>query len=134
MLSPTLIRIGITAALGLHSIAHADALKGLARQALGEVPALPAQMWPLAGVDPAMAAMVGLPLWFVATAAFAQAAVSFWGVVLPWLDVELTTVVQPLADKGRATARAVLARIAGEDVDDVVLPVHLRVGGSTGPA
>ena len=56
------------------------------------------------------------------------------GVALPWLDVELTTVVQPLADKGRATARAVLGRIAGEDVDDVVLPVTLRVGGSTGPA
>jgi DNA-binding LacI/PurR family transcriptional regulator len=58
----------------------------------------------------------------------------FDGVALPWLDVELTTVVQPLADKGRATARAVLGRIAGEDVDDVVLPVTLRVGGSTGPA
>jgi DNA-binding LacI/PurR family transcriptional regulator len=55
-------------------------------------------------------------------------------VALPWLDVELTTVVQPLADKGRATARAVLARIAGEDVDDVLLPVALRVGRSTGPA
>jgi DNA-binding LacI/PurR family transcriptional regulator len=58
----------------------------------------------------------------------------FDGVVLPWLDVELTTVVQPLADKGRATARAVLGRIAGEDVDDVLLPVALRIGRSTGPA
>ncbi|MBL0749541.1 LacI family DNA-binding transcriptional regulator [Nocardioides baculatus] len=57
----------------------------------------------------------------------------FDGVATPWLDLELTTVVQPLADKGRATAEAVLARIAGERVDDVELPVALRVGASTGP-
>jgi DNA-binding LacI/PurR family transcriptional regulator len=58
----------------------------------------------------------------------------FDGVATPWLDLELTTVVQPLAEKGRATARAVLSRIAGEVVDDVLLPVRMRVGGSTGPA
>ncbi|MDZ5662516.1 LacI family DNA-binding transcriptional regulator [Nocardioides sp. zg-1308] len=58
----------------------------------------------------------------------------FDGVDTPWLDLSLTTVVQPLADKGRATAHAALARIAGEPVADVVLPVELRVGGSTGPA
>lgn len=58
----------------------------------------------------------------------------FDGVPTPWLDLALTTVVQPLADKGRATADAVLRRIAGEDVPDVVLPVELRVGDSTGPA
>ena len=58
----------------------------------------------------------------------------FDGVPTPWLDVELTTVVQPLAEKGRATAQAVLARIAGEAVDDVLLPVRMRVGDSTGPA
>jgi DNA-binding LacI/PurR family transcriptional regulator len=58
----------------------------------------------------------------------------FDGVATPWLDLELTTVVQPFGDKGRATARAVLGRIGGEDVDDVVLPVRLRIGGSTGPA
>ncbi len=57
----------------------------------------------------------------------------FDGVATPWLDLELTTVVQPLAGKGRATAAAVLARIEGGAVDDVVLPVHLRIGGSTGP-
>ena len=57
----------------------------------------------------------------------------FDGVATPWLDLELTTVVQPLAEKGRATARAVLSRIAGEVVDDVLLPVRMRVGGSTGP-
>ena len=58
----------------------------------------------------------------------------FDGVATPWLDLELTTVVQPLAEKGRATARAVLDRISGAETADVLLPVHLRVGGSTGPA
>ena len=57
----------------------------------------------------------------------------FDGVATPWLDLELTTVVQPLADKGRATARAVLARINGEPVADVLLPVELRIGDSTSP-
>ena len=58
----------------------------------------------------------------------------FDGVVTPWLDLELTTVVQPLAGKGRATAEAVLARIEGALFEDVVLPVELRIGDSTGPA
>ena len=58
----------------------------------------------------------------------------FDGVPTPWLDLVLTTVVQPLAAKGRAVADAVLRRIEGEDVADVVLPVELRVGDSTGPA
>ncbi|PKH42724.1 DNA-binding transcriptional regulator, LacI/PurR family [Nocardioides alpinus] len=58
----------------------------------------------------------------------------FDGVATPWLDLELTTVVQPLAGKGRTTAEAALARIRGTAVDDVVLPVELRIGDSTGPA
>ncbi|KQV67640.1 hypothetical protein ASC64_10430 [Nocardioides sp. Root122] len=58
----------------------------------------------------------------------------FDGVPTPWLDLALTTVVQPIAEKGRTTAQAALARIAGEHVDDVVLPVELRIGDSTGPA
>ena len=58
----------------------------------------------------------------------------FDGVATPWLDLELTTVVQPLAAKGRTTAEAALARIGGIAVDDVVLPVELRIGDSTGPA
>lgn len=58
----------------------------------------------------------------------------FDGVATPWLDLELTTVVQPLAGKGRTTAQAVLARIEGTPVEDVVLPVELRIGDSTGPA
>ncbi|PUA80316.1 LacI family DNA-binding transcriptional regulator [Nocardioides currus] len=58
----------------------------------------------------------------------------FDGVPTPWLDLELTTIAQPLGDKGRAVARAALARIEGDDVEDVLLPVTLRVGSSTGPA
>lgn len=58
----------------------------------------------------------------------------FDGVATPWLDLELTTVVQPLAGKGRTTAEAALARIEGRAVADVVLPVELRIGDSTGPA
>ena len=57
----------------------------------------------------------------------------FDGIAVPWLDLELTTVVQPLHEKGRATAAALLALVAGEPAPDVVLPVELRVGTSTGP-
>jgi DNA-binding LacI/PurR family transcriptional regulator len=57
----------------------------------------------------------------------------FDGVAVPWLDLELTTVVHPLHEKGRATAAALLALVAGEPAPDVVLPVELRVGTSTGP-
>ena len=42
--------------------------------------------------------------------------------------------VQPLREKGHATATALLALVAGEPAPDVVLPVALRVGASTGPA
>jgi DNA-binding LacI/PurR family transcriptional regulator len=58
----------------------------------------------------------------------------FDGVPTPWLDLDLTTVVQSLRDKGLATATALLALVAGEPAPDVVLPVELRVGASTGPA
>jgi DNA-binding LacI/PurR family transcriptional regulator len=58
----------------------------------------------------------------------------FDGIDTPWLDLDLTTVVQPFAEKGRVTARAALARVTGEPVDDVLLPVEPRLGASTGPA
>lgn len=60
--------------------------------------------------------------------------VGFDGVATPWLDLPLTTVVQPITDKGRMAARAALARVDGEDVDHVVLPVQVRLGASSGPA
>jgi hypothetical protein len=83
MLSPTLLRIGITVALGLHAVAHANALTALVRQALGNVPQVPARLWALPMLDPSTAAAIALPLWLVATAAFALAALSFWGLSVP---------------------------------------------------
>jgi DNA-binding LacI/PurR family transcriptional regulator len=59
----------------------------------------------------------------------------FDGVDLPWLaPVRLTTVVQPTVDKGRTVGVAVAALLAGQHPADVVLPVTLRVGDTTGPA
>ncbi|WP_336920692.1 LacI family DNA-binding transcriptional regulator [Aquipuribacter sp. SD81] len=61
--------------------------------------------------------------------------VGFDGVDLPWLRPHaLTTLVQPVADKARATADAVLGRLGGGEPTDVTLPVHLRTGTTTGPA
>ena len=58
----------------------------------------------------------------------------FDGVDLPWLaPVRLTTVEQPVAEKGRAAGRAVAAVLAGDRPDDLVLPVTLRLGTTTGP-
>ncbi|MFC5379193.1 substrate-binding domain-containing protein [Aquipuribacter nitratireducens] len=59
--------------------------------------------------------------------------VGFDGVEIPWLPLQLTTLVQPVTEKARATADAVLARLAGGPASDVTLPVRLRVGATTGP-
>jgi DNA-binding LacI/PurR family transcriptional regulator len=59
----------------------------------------------------------------------------FDGVELRLPDgAELTTVVQPIAEKGAAAGRHVAALLAGERPADVILPVRLRVGTTTGPA
>jgi DNA-binding LacI/PurR family transcriptional regulator len=59
----------------------------------------------------------------------------FDGLDLPWLAPDvLTTVVQPIAEKGAVVGRAVQQLLAGETPEDAVLPVHLRVGTTTGPA
>ena len=59
----------------------------------------------------------------------------FDGADLPWLEpVRLTTVVQPTTEKGQAAGRAVTALLSGQVPADVVLPVRLRVGTTTGPA
>jgi DNA-binding LacI/PurR family transcriptional regulator len=56
----------------------------------------------------------------------------FDGADLPWLGAtRLTTVVQPTDEKGRAAARAAMQLVDGERADDVLLPVHLRVGTTT---
>lgn len=48
--------------------------------------------------------------------------------------LELTTAVQPVRDKGRAAGRQLAALLTGQASVDTDLPVHLRVGQSTGPA
>ncbi len=59
----------------------------------------------------------------------------FDGLDLPWLAPDvLTTVAQPLPEKGAAVARAVLELLAGDTPEPVELPVRLVVGTTTGPA
>jgi DNA-binding LacI/PurR family transcriptional regulator len=61
--------------------------------------------------------------------------VGFDGVDLPGLAPGLlTTVVQPAAEKGRALAAGVVEMLAGGRPADVVLPVRLRLGATSGPA
>jgi len=56
------------------------------------------------------------------------------GVALPWFPRTLTTVDQHPIDKGRTVGETVRALLAGRPVTDVVVPVTLRVGDTTGPA
>lgn len=59
----------------------------------------------------------------------------FDGLDLPWLAPDvLTSVAQPLADKGAAIGNAVEDLLAGEVPPPRKLPVSLRVGTTTGPA
>ncbi|MEV7973566.1 LacI family DNA-binding transcriptional regulator [Cellulomonas sp. NPDC089187] len=59
----------------------------------------------------------------------------FDGLDLPWLTPDvLTTVVQPIAEKGAVVGRAVQQLLAGGQPEDAVLPVALRVGTTTGLA
>jgi len=58
----------------------------------------------------------------------------FDGLDLPWLAPDvLTTVVQPLAEKGVSIGHAVEALLAGALPQPVILPVTLRPGTTTGP-
>ncbi|WP_448062832.1 LacI family DNA-binding transcriptional regulator [Cellulomonas hominis] len=58
----------------------------------------------------------------------------FDGLDLSWLGADrLTTVVQPLAEKGVEVGHMVEALLAGEEPAPLVLPVHLRTGTTTGP-
>jgi DNA-binding LacI/PurR family transcriptional regulator len=59
----------------------------------------------------------------------------FDGIELPWLGADvLTTVVQPLTEKGAAVGHLVETLLAGEEPEHVELPVSLRIGTTTGPA
>ncbi len=57
----------------------------------------------------------------------------FDGVTIPWAP-ELTTVVQPGAEKGRVAGEMINRLLEGEQVDDVAMPATLRLGATTGPA
>jgi DNA-binding LacI/PurR family transcriptional regulator len=50
------------------------------------------------------------------------------------LTRSLTTLAQPVAAKGRAAGRAVLAALRGEPVEPALLRCELRIGATTGPA
>ncbi len=60
--------------------------------------------------------------------------VGFDGIDTPWLGPQvLTTAVQPIVQKGRLAGRMVTEVLRGRRPDDVVLPVHVRIGSTTGP-
>lgn len=56
------------------------------------------------------------------------------GLWLPWLAPDqLTSVAQPLTEKGRLTARAAAALADGSPLPFRALPLNLRLGTTTGP-
>jgi DNA-binding LacI/PurR family transcriptional regulator len=60
--------------------------------------------------------------------------VGFDGIELPWLAPDvLTTISQPLADKGVAVGHAVQEILAGVQPRSLMLPVTVRQGTTTGP-
>ncbi|KGN34748.1 LacI family transcription regulator [Knoellia sinensis KCTC 19936] len=57
----------------------------------------------------------------------------FDAVDLPWLDRELTTIVQPGEAKGRLLGDLTRRILSGEQPGDAAFPVTLRVGDTTAP-
>lgn len=58
----------------------------------------------------------------------------FDGADLHWITpAVLSTVVQPTEEKGRAAASAAMAMVEGDTAPDVLLPVTLRLGTTSGP-
>jgi DNA-binding LacI/PurR family transcriptional regulator len=58
----------------------------------------------------------------------------FDGADLSWLGAtRLTTVVQPSDEKGRAAAQAAMELVGGGHPPDLMLPVTLRIGTTSGP-
>jgi DNA-binding LacI/PurR family transcriptional regulator len=61
--------------------------------------------------------------------------VGFDGIDMPWLSPDvLTSVHQPLTEKGAALGRAVLGVLAGEGPGTTEMPARLVPGTTTGPA
>ena len=58
----------------------------------------------------------------------------FDGIELPWLGGDvLTTVAQPLGEKGLAIGRIVEGILAGTQPESVTIDVELRIGTTTAP-
>jgi len=58
----------------------------------------------------------------------------FDGIEVPWLAPDLlTTICQPLAEKGAAIGRAVKQILEGTQPPSLMMPVTLRAGTTTGP-
>lgn len=60
--------------------------------------------------------------------------VGFDGIDTPWLDpLRLTTVRQPMTEKGRAAGRMVVRLLSGSTPEEVRLPTTLSPGTTSGP-
>lgn len=60
--------------------------------------------------------------------------VGFDGIDAPWLaPLRLTTVEQPMTEKGRAAGRMVVDLLSGARPEPVLVPTALRYGSSSGP-
>ena len=57
----------------------------------------------------------------------------FDGVEMPWLELQLTTIRQPLRERGRRAGELVAKMLAGEQPEGVVLPVEFVPGQTAGP-
>ncbi len=57
----------------------------------------------------------------------------FDGIDIPWLDLPLTTVRQPLRERGREAGRLVGDLLSGRDPGHVLLPVEFVPGGTSAP-
>jgi len=58
----------------------------------------------------------------------------FDGIDVPWLDVPLTTVKQPLRGRGREAGRIVDELLNGGSPASIMLPVSFRAGATAAPA
>ena len=57
----------------------------------------------------------------------------FDGADIPWLDLPLTTIVQPLRERGREAGRIVGELLRGEQPSSIVMPVRFQAGATSAP-
>lgn len=103
MLSDRTIRIIIVGAFLAHGVAHAIALAALAAQGVsGEAGSrVTVRSWLFPSLESKAVAVIAVPFWALATAGFALAAMSFWGILIP-----------AGAGRGLAVAGAVVSLVA----------------------